>query len=265
MQAPAPANKLHPLIATAAIAVTAFSVLGAVVLITNQVSAQHAAAPAPAVAVAAPASTDATPAQATPAATPPAAPAQRPTAAVSNRTHAARGTAPRARSANPQVAEASPAPYAAPPPDAATPPPIAMTPAVAPPPICTDCGTVISVRAVSTPGEGSGIGAVAGGVLGGVIGNQFGRGSGKDATRILGAIGGAIAGHQIEKQVRTTSHYDVTVRMDDGSTRTLTRTTDPGLSTGARVRVDGDELRVLDAGATTRGPTPMYTAAPGNG
>lgn len=257
MQAATPTNKLHPLITTAAIAVTAVSVLGAVVLVTNQVSARHAAAPVDAVAAAmpAPAPTETTAPSVTAKAT--AAPrvtdAPRPTTRASNHSQARVSASPQQEPA-PQMAQAPTAvPY--------PPPPVTMEQPVSPAAqnrICVDCGTVTSVREVKTPGEGSGIGAVAGGVLGGVIGNQFGRGNGKDATRILGAIGGAVAGHQIEKQARATSRYEVTVRMEDGSLRTLTRTGDPGVKAGDRIRVDGDQIRAADGAIIAPLPAPRY-------
>lgn len=113
-----------------------------------------------------------------------------------------------------------------------------------PAPVCGNCGTVDSVRAVQQKGEGSGVGAVAGGVLGGVIGNQMGKGNGKTAMTILGAIGGGVAGNEVEKQQRAETVYEVTIRMDDGSTRTLTQRSAP--PTGTRVEVDGKSLTPIN-------------------
>lgn len=107
--------------------------------------------------------------------------------------------------------------------------------------VCGTCGTVDNVRAVSVAGEGSGVGAVAGGVIGGVLGNQMGKGSGKTAMTVLGAIGGGVAGNEIEKRQRAETVYEVTVRMDDGSYRTVTQKTAP--ATGSRVEVEGDSVR----------------------
>lgn len=45
-------------------------------------------------------------------------------------------------------------------------------------PRCLDCGVVESVRAVEVKGQGSGLGAVAGGVAGALLGNQIGNGNG---------------------------------------------------------------------------------------
>ncbi|MFM9914770.1 MAG: glycine zipper 2TM domain-containing protein [Rhizobacter sp.] len=108
---------------------------------------------------------------------------------------------------------------------------------------CPNCGVVESVTAVKQKGQGTGLGAVTGGVLGGVVGNQFGSGSGRTAMTVLGAVGGGVAGHEVEKQVRSETHFNVKVRMDDGTMRTFRRT--QTLPVGASVKVDGDNLSVI--------------------
>lgn len=108
---------------------------------------------------------------------------------------------------------------------------------------CANCGVIESVRAVQQKGQGSGVGVVAGGVLGGLVGNQMGKGSGKTAMTVLGAIGGGLAGNEVEKQQKASTVYEVHVRMDDGSTRTVTQSTEP--APGTRVEVDGRTLRPL--------------------
>jgi outer membrane lipoprotein SlyB len=62
---------------------------------------------------------------------------------------------------------------------------------------------------------------------------------------ILGAVGGGLAGNEIEKNVRKETVYEVRVRMDDGSVRTLTQKTAP--TPGTRVTVDGNALRTTSA------------------
>ncbi|MGE4110855.1 MAG: glycine zipper 2TM domain-containing protein [Burkholderiales bacterium] len=104
-------------------------------------------------------------------------------------------------------------------------------------PACTSCGVVASVNAITLKGEGSGLGAVAGGVLGGVLGNQVGGGSGKKIATVAGAAGGAYAGHQVEKNMKSTTRHDVVVNMDDGSTRTFSYDTQPAFQAGSKVRV----------------------------
>jgi outer membrane lipoprotein SlyB len=115
---------------------------------------------------------------------------------------------------------------------------------------CADCGVVEAVRPVTRKGEGSGVGAVAGGVVGAVVGNQVGGGNGRKAMTVLGAIGGGLAGHEIEKRAKSETVYEVQVRMEDGSLRTVTQSTQP--TPGSRVIVDGQSLRP----ASTQEPAP---------
>jgi outer membrane lipoprotein SlyB len=103
--------------------------------------------------------------------------------------------------------------------------------------ICASCGTVESIRTVELKGNPTGVGAVAGGLTGAVVGNQIGRGNGNTAMTILGAAGGALAGNEIEKNVKRHYSYRVTVRMDDGSFRTVSQSNAPSVAVGAHVRV----------------------------
>ena len=122
--------------------------------------------------------------------------------------------------------------------------PVLVTQAPVAKPVCANCGVVEAVVETQKAGEGSGVG-IAGGALGGaVIGKQFGKGRGADALAILGAIGGAVAGHQIEKSVRSTKVYEVHVRMEDGSTRSLTQTSAPAWRNGDRVKVEGNSISI---------------------
>ncbi|WIM04815.1 MAG: glycine zipper 2TM domain-containing protein [Candidatus Nitricoxidivorans perseverans] len=111
-------------------------------------------------------------------------------------------------------------------------------------PVCGDCGAITAIRTVEQAGEGSGLGAVAGGVVGGLLGNQVGKGTGKDIATIAGAVGGGYAGHQIEKKVKTAKRYEITVRMDDGGSRTMVQEAAPAFVVGDKVRiVDGALVR----------------------
>jgi len=108
--------------------------------------------------------------------------------------------------------------------------------------VCASCGTVESIRAVELRGDASGLGAAAGGVTGAVVGNQIGRGNGNTAMTILGAAGGALAGNEIEKNMKKHYSYRVTVRMDDGSFRTISQSTIPTVVVGGRVRIANGTL-----------------------
>ncbi|MBI4756252.1 MAG: glycine zipper 2TM domain-containing protein [Betaproteobacteria bacterium] len=78
---------------------------------------------------------------------------------------------------------------------------------------------------------------MAGGVVGGLLGHQIGGGRGKDLATVAGAVGGAVAGHQIEKSVRKTTRYEVTVRFEDGSTKVFSQDQQPTWRSGDRVKV----------------------------
>ena len=102
---------------------------------------------------------------------------------------------------------------------------------------CANCGVVESVHMIEQKGEGSGLGVIAGGVTGALLGNQVGQGNGKTIATIAGAAGGAFAGNEIEKNVKKSKHYKITVRMDDGSTKSVNQSTDPGLLSGDKVKI----------------------------
>ena len=102
---------------------------------------------------------------------------------------------------------------------------------------CAECGVVESVREFDTKGEGSGIGVVGGAVVGGVLGHQVGGGSGKQIATVVGAVGGAVAGNEIEKHVKSSKSYDITVRFEDGSSRVINEASVPSWRTGDRVKV----------------------------
>ena len=104
-------------------------------------------------------------------------------------------------------------------------------------PTGTGPGTIVAIRELKTEGQPTGVGAVIGGVIGGVIGNAFGHGRGRVGTTVVGAAGGAYAGHEVEGRVRGASSWSVTVRFDDGSTRSFTQTTAPRARQGDRVMV----------------------------
>lgn len=107
---------------------------------------------------------------------------------------------------------------------------------VAPP--CPNCGVIESFREVQQKGEGTGLGAVGGAVLGGVLGHQIGKGGGKDLATVAGAVAGGVAGHQVEKNVRTNVKYQITVRLEDGSSRVLTQSAVPTWRAGDPVRIE---------------------------
>jgi len=127
---------------------------------------------------------------------------------------------------------------------AQTPPP-AQAPLPGAPP-CDSCGVVQSVQYVEKQGQASGVGLVAGGVVGGVLGNQIGSGRGNTAATIVGAGAGAYAGNQVEKNAKKTSYWVVSVRLDSGTHKSITSSSQPAFKKGDRVKiVDGKRLALI--------------------
>lgn len=111
---------------------------------------------------------------------------------------------------------------------------------------CHQCGSVTAVKLVTVKDDHPNVlGTIAGGVIGGVLGNQVGGGSGKDLATIAGAVGGAYAGNRIENNMNRKQVHRVTVRLDNGTTRSFDYAQDPGLQPGARVKVENDALARL--------------------
>ena len=73
-----------------------------------------------------------------------------------------------------------------------------------------------------------------------MLGHEIGDGS--RAGTAVGAVVGAVAGHQIERKAREHKKYEITVRMNDGSTKALTDESGSQLSwkSGDKVRVGAD-------------------------
>lgn len=192
-------GKLHPLVATAAVAVIVLSAAG-VAAITGVLPGSKGATE--------------------PAATPAPAPSPAPTPKVESR---------KAKPEHKVVRHAA-APKRAEP--AAKP---AQVAAAKPP--CPDCGVVEVVREVDVQGKGTGVGAVAGGVIGGVAGHQVGGGKGKTLMTVIGAVGGAIAGNELEKRQKSTKQWQVTVRLESGGEQVVTLAQQPPWRAGDRVRL----------------------------
>lgn len=228
---PLPTPRLHPLVATAAVALTLLSAAGIAAFAGWLPAGREAAASgAPAVAAAPEPTSIAAPALAAPQTI------ERVVIVERAEPHRPRPAAPVVQPAVQILPTAQPA---------VAPVLIAqqVPPAVAPVPrACYDCGVVESVRQVVQEGEGSGLGAVAGGVVGGLLGNQVGKGSGKSIATVLGVAGGAYAGHQIEKSQRKIVRHEITVRMSDGTLRTVLQDGTTSWRAGDRVRVESGTL-----------------------
>jgi len=73
-----------------------------------------------------------------------------------------------------------------------------------------------------------------------------GGGHGRQLATVLGAVGGAVAGNQIEGNMKTTHSWDVVVRMDNGSKRTIHSSAQPQWRSGDSVRIVKGQLRSMD-------------------
>jgi outer membrane lipoprotein SlyB len=126
--------------------------------------------------------------------------------------------------------------------------------------VCGNCGAIESVTPLerTTMADGPGVGAVAGGVAGAVLGHQVGNGNGRAVATILGAIGGGLAGNAIEKSLKRETVYRVSLRMEDGSRRTMELSQAPAV--GSKVTVEGTDIR-SNEGAVHRAPAAVASRA----
>lgn len=105
-----------------------------------------------------------------------------------------------------------------------------------------DVGKVTAVNVSEKEGENGIVGVLAGGVAGAALGHQVGGGTGKDLATIAGAVGGAYAGNQIEKNIKKTKVWTVSVKFGDGSQQDFAFAADPGLAMGDAVKRSGDSV-----------------------
>lgn len=103
--------------------------------------------------------------------------------------------------------------------------------------VCHSCGRVESVVAHQQSVPTSGVGVGVGAVVGGLLGNQVGGGNGRTLATVAGAVAGGYGGNEVEKRTHTTTSYTVRVRMDDGKYRTFPQSGQDGWRVGDRVRV----------------------------
>lgn len=112
--------------------------------------------------------------------------------------------------------------------------------------VCHSCGRVESVVAHQQAAAPSGVGIGVGAVVGGLLGNQVGNGNGRTLATVAGAVAGGYGGNEVEKRSRTTTSYTVRVRMDDGKYRTFPQSGQDGWRVG-------DRVRVVNGGLTSQG------------
>jgi outer membrane lipoprotein SlyB len=98
---------------------------------------------------------------------------------------------------------------------------------------CSLCGTIESIWTVEVRDEVRPISAGSGGFTGTV--SNADKGDTGVVTTLLGAVGGAFTGSEMDERKRRV--YRVTVRMDDGSFRTVSLSNPPTFTVGEKVRV----------------------------
>jgi outer membrane lipoprotein SlyB len=97
---------------------------------------------------------------------------------------------------------------------------------------CSNCGVIDAIRTIQIDGTVRGVG-------GEPRGNQADNG---DAMTLMGSVGGVFAGHPVEKTADRRTVYRVTVRMDDGSFRTVSQSHPPSVAVGGKVRIVSGSL-----------------------
>lgn len=108
-------------------------------------------------------------------------------------------------------------------------------------------GQIISLRPVNIEGSSTPIGALAGAGIGGVAGSAIGGGRGSILTTIVGAVGGGLLGYAGEKMITSSNGVEITLRLDDGSTRSIVQE----VNQNERFTV-GDRVRITGSGGTYR-------------
>ena len=106
-------------------------------------------------------------------------------------------------------------------------------------------GVVDSIQVTRVNPVSGGAGAVVGGLLGALVANQVGSGRGRTAATVAGAAGGAYVGNEVEKN-RAQGHdaYQIGIRLDNGTYRTIVQDDVNDLRVGNRVRlIDGRAYR----------------------
>jgi outer membrane lipoprotein SlyB len=79
--------------------------------------------------------------------------------------------------------------------------------------------------------------------VGGLLGSQVGGGKGQSVMTVVGAVGGGFAGNEVEKRVKSTKSYAITIRMDDGTSRVINEAAAPTWHTGDKVRIVNGAIR----------------------
>ena len=108
-----------------------------------------------------------------------------------------------------------------------------------------ELGTVTSVREVNIEGQKGQIGLYGGGLVGAAA-SSGGRGVSGAVVQATGAVVGAVAGQAVEEVATRKRAQEISIRLDDGNTVTVTQEAASGLF------MDGDRVRVINGGGSAR-------------
>ncbi len=134
---------------------------------------------------------------------------------------------------------------------AQTPPP-SMAPTVPASPVpkttgeCDRCGKVEAVRQATTKDSWTPLGSVpTSSDLGptGVAVYQIGKGFSNEGQVFIGAAGGGV--YQSQAKQRNATRWEIVVKMDDGSVRSIIQNYEPLFVAGDRVHVFGTQIELL--------------------
>jgi outer membrane lipoprotein SlyB len=109
----------------------------------------------------------------------------------------------------------------------------------------SELGTVTSVREVNIEGQKGNLGMYGGGLMGAAAASG-GRGVGGAVVQATGAVVGAVAGQAVEEVATRKRAQEISIRLDDGSTVTVTQESSTGLFR------DGDRVSVMNGGGYAR-------------
>lgn len=129
-------------------------------------------------------------------------------------------------------------------------PSAAAQPASKPLAACERCGTVESIRQTTTKEEWTSLGSTPSRVgqsdnisPSAVTTFKIGPGFTNQGQVMIGAAGGAV--YQTRPNERNATRWEITVRMDDGSGRSVTQNYEPLIQVGDRVRVFGSQIELV--------------------
>ena len=137
------------------------------------------------------------------------------------------------------------------------PPPLLLSPLPGSPPAapagaatataaCDRCGTIESIRQAAVKEQWTPLGSMPSSADIGPSGMamyQIGKGLTNQGQVLVGAAGGTA--YRTQPTQRNITRWEVTVKMDDGSTRALTQNYEPLMQVGDRVRVFGSQIELV--------------------